>query len=91
MSWAKRPEKDTPQMETRAFTDDQGRRWVGSVISGRFAGGERNAEIIFVCEDQPGEAKRYTRLDRAPVDAANEWRSMDESQMQALFRDSEEA
>jgi hypothetical protein len=91
MSWAKRPEKDTPQMETRAFTDDQGRRWVGSVISGRFAGGERNAEIIFVCEDQPGEAKRYTRLDRAPADAANEWRSMDESKMQALFRDSEEA
>jgi hypothetical protein len=91
MSWAKRPEDDTPHMETRAFTDDQGRRWVGSVISGRFAGGEQNAEIIFVCEDQPGEAKRYTRLDRAPVDAANEWRSMDESQMQALFRDSQEA
>jgi hypothetical protein len=89
MSWDRRPEEETPQMETRTFTDDAGRRWAGSVISGRFAGGEQHAEVIFVCEDEPGEAKRFVRLDRAPVEAAEEWRAMDETRVQALFRDSE--
>jgi hypothetical protein len=91
MSWDRRPEDETPRMETRTFTDDEGRRWAGSVISGRFAGGEQHAEVIFVCEDAPSEAKRYVRLDRAPKDAADEWRSLDDAGVKALFRDSETA
>jgi hypothetical protein len=91
MSWERRPEEETPRMETRTFTDDEGRRWAGSVISGRFAGGEQHAEVIFVCEDAPGEEKRYVRLDRPPAEAADEWRSLDESGIRALFRDSEVA
>jgi hypothetical protein len=91
MNRDRRPEEETPRMETRTFTDDDGRRWAGSVMSGRFAAGEQHAELIFVCEDAPSEPKRYVRLDRAPVDAAEELRSMDESRIQALFRDSQEA
>jgi hypothetical protein len=77
-------------METRTFTDDEGRRWSGSVMSGRFAGGEKHAEVIFVCEDAPSEAKRFVRLDSPPARAAEEWRGMDEAQVQGLFRDSRE-
>jgi hypothetical protein len=89
MSEERRPEEETPEMATRSFTDDTGRSWAGSVISGRFAGGEQHAEVIFVCEDEPGEAKRYVRLDRAPVEAAEEWSRLDESEMKALLRNSE--
>lgn len=89
MNWDRRPEDETPRMETRSFTDDEGRRWAGSVMSGRFAGGEERAEVIFVCEDSPSESKRFTRLDVPPTQAAEEWRAMDESRVQALFRDSE--
>jgi hypothetical protein len=89
MSEARRDESETPRMETRTFQDDEGRRWAGSVMSGRFAGGEERAEIIFVCEDSPSESKRFVRLDSPPSDAAAEWRSMDESRMQALLRESE--
>jgi hypothetical protein len=89
MTWERRPEEETPRMETRTFTDDDGRRWAGSVMSGRFAGGEDRAEVIFVCEDAPAEAKRFTRLDTPPARAADEWRSMDEGQVRALFRESE--
>lgn len=77
-------------METRILTDESGRRWSGSVVSGRFAGGEKRAEVIFVCEDSPGEAKRFARLDRAPAEAAREWRGLDEERVQALFRESKE-
>jgi hypothetical protein len=91
MSWDRQPEDETPAMETRTFTDDQGRRWAGSVMSGRFAGGEERAEVVFVCEDSPSETKRFTRLDSPPADAARDWRAMDESRIQALFRDSETA
>jgi hypothetical protein len=91
MSWDRRSEEDTPQMETRTFEDESGRRWSGSVISGRFAGGEQRAEVIFVCEDAPGEAKRFVRLDSEPSRAAEEWRRMDDAAMQTLFRDSEPA
>jgi hypothetical protein len=89
MSWDRRPEDETPRMETRTFSDDQGRRWSGSVISGRFAGGEERAEVIFVCEDSPSEAKRFARLDRPPAEAVDEWSAMEESRVQALFRESE--
>jgi hypothetical protein len=91
MSWDRRPEEDTPQMETRRFEDETGRRWSGSVISGRFAGGEQRAEVIFVCEDEPGEAKRFVRLDSAPSQAADEWRSLDDARVRELFRGSEPA
>jgi hypothetical protein len=88
MGSARRPEDDTPTMETRSFTDDGGRRWSGSVISGRFAGGEKRAEVIFVCEDSPGETKRAAWLDRPPAEAAKAWKAMDERQVLSLFRDS---
>jgi hypothetical protein len=91
MSWERRPEDQTPQMETRRFTDEEGRRWSGSVMSGRFSGGETRGEVIFVCEDNPSEVKRCARLESAPAEAAAEWRSMDESQVQRLFRASEPA
>jgi hypothetical protein len=91
MGWERRPEDETPRMETRTFTDDAGRRWAASVMSGRFAGGEKQAEIIFVCEDAPSEKKRFARVDSAPADTAEQWRTMDESRIQALFRDSQEA
>lgn len=89
MNWDRRPEDETPSVETRTFTDDEGRRWAGSVLSGRFAGGEQRAEVIFVCEDAPSESKRFVRLDSPPAEAAEEWRSMDETRVRALFRDSE--
>jgi hypothetical protein len=91
MSWARRDEDETPRMETRTFTADDGRRWAGSVMSGRFEGGEDHAEVIFVCEDAPSELKRTTRLESRPSEAAEEWRRMDEARLQQLFRDSEPA
>jgi hypothetical protein len=91
MSWARRPEDETPRMETRTFVDDAGRHWAGSVISGRFSGGEAHAEIVFVCEDVPSETKRFVRLDSPPVEASEEWRTMDERRILQLFRDSEPA
>jgi hypothetical protein len=86
-----RDESETPRMETRSFKDDQGRRWAGSVMSGRFRGGEEHAEVIFVCEDTPSELKRFARLDTPPAEAADEWRGMAEEQVRGLFRDSEPA
>lgn len=91
MTWTGRPDEDTPRMETRTFTDEQGRRWAGSVISGRFAGGEQRAEVVFVCEDVPSETKRFARIDAPPSEAADQWRSLNESEVRALFRDSEPA
>jgi hypothetical protein len=88
MSREGRSEDATPEMATRTFTDGEGRQWAGSVMSGRFAGGEERAEVIFVCEDSPSEAKRFARLDSAPADAAREWRAMGDAAIQALFRDS---
>jgi hypothetical protein len=91
MNGERRPDEETPRMETRTLTDEQGRRWAGSVISGRFEGGESHAEVVFVCEDAPGEATRFARLDAGPKEAADEWRSMDEGRIRQLFRDSEPA
>jgi hypothetical protein len=91
MNGDRRSEEDTPRMETRTFRDDDGRQWAGSVMSGRFAGGEKRAEVIFVCEDEPSEAKRFTRLETEPARAADEWRDMDEARVLSLFRESEEA
>ena len=91
MSHARRDESETPRAEARSFTDDQGRRWSGLVMSGRFAGGEEHGEVIFVCEDAPSEAKRFARMDSPPVELAEKWRAMDEEQMRQVFRDSEVA
>jgi hypothetical protein len=91
MTWARRPEEDTPQMETRTFTDDAGRRWAGSVISGRFAGGEEQAEVVFVCEDVPSELKRFARIDAPPAEAATRWRALNDGEVRDLFRSSEPA
>jgi hypothetical protein len=88
MEHERRDESETPRMETRTFTDDEGRRWSGSVMSGRFAGGEERAEVIFVCEDVPSEVKRSARLDSPPAEAADTWRAMGEEDMRELFRDS---
>lgn len=91
MEHARRDESATPRMETRTFTDDDGRRWAGSVMSGRFKGGEEHAEVIFVCEDTPSEEKRFTRLDVAPAEAAEEWKRMGEAEMRQVFDRSEPA
>ena len=91
MTHEKREDSETPSMETRTFTDDEGRRWAGSVMSGRFRGGEEHAEVVFVCEDTPSETKRFARLDTAPAEAAAEWRGMGEDEVRTLFRGSEPA
>lgn len=91
MDHERRDESETPRMETRTFTDERGRKWAGSVMSGRFAGGEERAEVIFVCEDTPSEVKRSARLDSPPAEAAEAWRAMPEERMRELFRDSEPA
>lgn len=91
MSHESRDESETPRMETRTFNDDDGRRWAGSVMSGRFRGGEEHAEVIFVCEDTPSEMKRFATLDSAPAEAAEKWRGMKDEQVKTLFRNSEPA
>jgi hypothetical protein len=91
MGHERRDESETPRMETRTFTDDQGRSWSGSVMSGRFAGGEERAEVIFVCEDTPSETKRSARLDSPPAEAADRWLAMPEEGVRELFRGSEPA
>lgn len=91
MNQERRDESETPRMETRTFTDDDGRRWAGSVMSGRFRGGEEHAEVVFVCEDIPSEMKRFARLDTPPAQAAEQWRGMGEEEVRTLFRDSEPA
>ncbi|HEX6135628.1 MAG TPA: hypothetical protein VFZ24_16770 [Longimicrobiales bacterium] len=80
---------EAPRAEARSFTDDGGRRWSGVVMSGPYAGGARHAEVVFVCEDTPGEAKRSTRLDGPQEEAAAQWRSMPEEEMRALLRESD--
>src|SRR5687767_15855147 len=86
MEHARRDESETPRMETRTFTDDDGRRWAGSVMSGRFAHGEEQAEGVFVCEDTPSELKRFARIDAPPAEAAETWRSLDDGAVRDLFR-----
>lgn len=78
-------------MEQRRFRDERGRLWTGSISSGTLRGGEQHAEVIFVCDDQPGELKRVARLDVAPAEADDLWRSMDEQAIRRVFRGSEPA
>jgi len=91
MKQERRDESETPRMETRTLTDEEGRRWAGSVMSGRFRGGEEHAEVVFVCEDTPSEPKRFTRLDSPPSEASDAWRGMGEEEARGVFRDSEPA
>jgi hypothetical protein len=91
MDWARRPKSDEPVAEQRSITDDEGRTWIGSVSSGRFEGGERNAEVIWVCEDQMTEIKRVSELGIAPAEADDRWRSMEEDEVSTAFERSRPA
>jgi hypothetical protein len=91
MEWERRPKSDEPVNEQRALTDDDGRRWVGSVMSGRFGGGEENAEVLFVCEDQPSEMKRVSDLGVPARDADDHWRGLPDAQVEETFRRSRRA
>ena len=91
MEWEKRPKGDEPVAEQRRVRDAEGRQWVGSVSSGRFAGGEENAEVIWVCEDQPSEAKRTADLGVPPGEADEMWRQLDTAEVQAVFERSRTA
>ncbi len=91
MEWERRPREATPAMAQRVFEDERGRTWIGSVTSGTQRGGERHAEVVFVCRDQPDELKRVSRLD-VPAAAADErWRALDDEGVRAAFRRSEPA
>jgi hypothetical protein len=90
-NWARRPKEDEPIAEQRSFTDEEGRRWTGTVTSGRLEGGEENAEVIFVCEDQPSELKRVADLGVAPRAADDTWRRIGEDEVEAVFRRSRPA
>lgn len=91
MPWSRRPERDTPRMEQRRFRDERGRLWTGSVSSGTVRGGESHAEVIFVCEDHPGQLKRVARLDMAPAEADDAWQSMDDDDVRRTFDRAEPA
>ena len=86
MNWERRPKDDEPQMVQRIFQDDDGRTWTGSVTSGRMEGGEDFAEVLFVCNDQPGETKRVATLEYPPGEAGGEWKTMTDSEVTELFR-----
>lgn len=91
MEWERRPPEDTPVAEQRWLEDDQGRRWVGTVTSGDLEGGERRAQVVFVCEDQPSEVKRRADLDLTPEEAQWRWRDMEDAQVVEVFRQSRPA
>lgn len=91
MEWERRARSDEPVMAQRTFTDEAGRRWTGSVTSGRREGGEDFAEVLFVCNDQPAETKRVATLDYPPGEASNRWSALAEAEVKALFGRSEPA
>jgi hypothetical protein len=91
MEWEKRPRSDEPVNEQREFTDEEGRQWTGSVMSGRFQGGEENAEVLFICSDQPSEVKRVSDLGVPSRDADDVWRRLPEADVEEVFRRSRPA
>lgn len=91
MEWERRPKSDEPIAEQRTIEDEEGRRWTGSVSSGRFEGGEENAEVIFVCEDQPSAIKRVADLGVKPAAADDMWRTMPDAEVEEVFRRSSPA
>ncbi len=91
MTWDRRPEDETPQAEPRSFRDERGRRWTGVVRSGSERRGEEHAEVIFVCEDQPSEVKRVSRLAIPAAEVGERWRVMPDEQVMDAFRRSSPA
>lgn len=91
MEWERRPLEATPSMEQRRLRDDRGRVWVGSVTSGTVRGGEEHAEVVFVCQDQPGELKRVARLDVPAAEIGARWRAMADAEVIEAFERSEPA
>lgn len=91
MEWERQPAENEPVMEQRTIEDEQGRRWTGSVMSGRLEGGEANAEVMFVCEDQPSEVKRVANLGVDAAHADDAFRAMRSVEVEELFRNSEPA
>lgn len=85
MEWERKPESTTPESEPRSVVDDHGRRWTGSVTSGRMGGGEEYAEVIFACDDNPSEPKRVSRLNEPPTRASASWRDMREPDRREVF------
>lgn len=75
-----------PSMEQRLIHDDRGRAWIGSTTSGAVGGGEANAEVIFVCRDQPSELKRIAHLDVSVDRADDRWRTMHDEEVRDAFR-----
>jgi len=88
MTWKRQPAENEPVMEQRTFRDDQGRQWTGMVTSGRLEGGEVNAEVVFVCNDQPSETKRVASLGVDAAHADDAFRAMDDREVRDLFRNS---
>ncbi len=91
MKWERRPAEETPQAEQRTFRDDRGRRWTGVVHSGTQRRGEEHAEVIFMCDDQPSETKRVSRLSIPASEVDERWRAMGEDEILAAFRRSSPA
>jgi hypothetical protein len=61
------------------------RRWNAMVSSGRMGGGEEDAEVIFVCEDNPSDLKRVSRLNAPPAKADDLWRGMADAERREVF------
>ena len=91
MDWERRPKTDEPEACQRTMRDESGRLWVGSVSSGRLPGGEENAEVIWVCEDQPSEVKRVADLGVPPARADDLWLELSDDAVRNVFRDSRPA
>jgi hypothetical protein len=91
MDWERRPKSDEPIAEQRSITDDRGRKWTGIVSSGRFEGGEENAEVLFVCDDLPTALKRVADLEVPPATADDLWRGLPQQEVDEMFRRSRPA
>jgi len=91
MTWDRRPEDETPRAEPRSFRDERGRHWTGVVRSGSQRRGEEHAEVVFVCDDQPSETKRISRLPIPAAEVDDRWREMGEEEVLDVFRRSRPA
>ena len=91
MNWDRRPAGDEPTATQRYVSDEQGRTWTGMVTSGRFEGGEDFSEVLFICNDQLTEQKRFATLEYPPREASERWKMMPDMEVEELFRRSEPA
>lgn len=78
-------------MQQREVMDERGRTWVGSITSGTVRGGEKRAEVVFVCKDQPSELKRVGHLELPPAEAATVWHDMRPDEVLDILERSEPA